>query len=170
MCSAPGGKTFRLKSHGASVVSMDISRARLKRLEENASRLNLPIEIIEQDASVFTPSLGKFDLVFLDAPCSGLGVIRKHPEIRWNRTITDVRSNSILQYKLLLTASRYVGENGRLAYCVCSLHPEEGDGVIKRFIDKYPEWTVIRSWKTPIDSKKVNQELLDGFQVFILKK
>ena len=55
-----------------------------------------------------------------------IGVIRKHPEIRWNRTLADVKSNAILQLRLFKTASRYVGDNGRLAYCVCSLHPEEG--------------------------------------------
>ena len=117
------------------MVSMDMSRSRLHRLEENAKRLGLSVDVIEQDATLYNPDLGTFDLVLLDAPCSGLGVIRKHPEIRWNRGFADVKSNAVLQLRLLQTASgRYVGEDGRLAYCVCSLHPEEGSGVIQKFL------------------------------------
>ena len=170
MCAAPGGKTFRLKSRGISVVSMDISRSRLNRLEENAKRLGLSVDVIAQDATLFNPDLGTFDLVLLDAPCSGLGVIRKHPEIRWNRTLADVKSNALLQMRLLQTASRYVADNGRLVYCVCSLHPEEGDKVIHNFMEKNPDWQLHSEWKTPIHSSNVHQELLDGFQVYIFEK
>ena len=169
MCAAPGGKTFRLKSHGASVVSMDISRSRLTRLEENARRLQLDIEIVQQDATKFNADLGTFDLVLLDAPCSGLGVIRKHPEIRWNRSLMDIKSNAILQQRLLNTASKYVNSDGVLAYCVCSLHPLEGERVIQQFLETNSSWTIRKSWKTPIDSKWVQEELLDGFQLYILQ-
>ena len=170
MCAAPGGKSFRLKSYGAEVTSMDMSSARLSRLEENAARLCLDINIIQHDGTKYDDSFGEFDLVLLDAPCSGLGVVRKHPEARWNRTITDVRSNAILQRKLLSCASQYVTGQGVLAYCVCSLHPVEGVEIINAFVETNPEWTVVQEWRTPIGSKSAMTELLDGFQLFVLKR
>ena len=169
MCAAPGGKTFRLKSYGASVTSMDISRTRLVRLKENARRLKMSINIVEQDATQYNSTLGLFDLVLLDAPCSGLGVIRKHPEVRWNRTIADVKSNVILQKALLQMACQYVKDGGVLAYCVCSLHPDEGKGVVQHFLHQNPNWTIIKTWTTSVDSKQIEHELLDGFQLYILQ-
>ena len=129
----------------------------------------MDVQIVEQDATHYDPNLGLFDLVLLDAPCSGLGVVRKHPEIRWNRALVDVKSNGILQRKLLQTASKYVKSNGVLAYCVCSLHPEEGGEVIEHFLNLNPTWKISKTWITPVDSKLVQEELLDGFQLYILE-
>jgi len=56
-----------------------------------------------------------------------------------------------------------------LGYCVCSLHPEEGTGVIQHFLERNPNWTIMRTWTTPLDSKQIEQELLDGFQLYILR-
>jgi len=173
MCAAPGGKAFRMASLGATVTAMDISRSRISRLLENRERLKMPsemIDIVEQDGLVHNPLLDKFDAVLLDAPCSGLGVIRKHPEIRWNRSLVDVQANAILQRRLLQTASMYVSENGILAYCVCSLHPLEGQDVVDAFKQKNNGWNIIDIWTTPIDSQHIQEEKLDGFQLFILKR
>ena len=57
-----------------------------------------------------------------------------------------------------------------LVYCVCSLHPEEGEGVVEHFLQKNPMWTVSRTWSTPVNSKTIQEELLDGFQLFILQQ
>jgi len=169
VCAAPGGKSFRFHSLGAKVTALDISEHRLKRFQENCTRLNMEIPSFQQDATEWNESLGQFDAVFLDAPCSGLGVIRKHPEIRWNRTESDVKANSILQRQILLTASKYVKKGGILAYCVCSLHPFEGQQVVDDFLMQHPDWVQVESWSTPIDSKQIQQEKLDGFQLYILE-
>ena len=173
VCSAPGGKAFRMASLGATVTATDISPSRIRRLLENRDRLKMSsdrIDIIEQDCLISNPALGEYDGVFLDAPCSGLGVIRKHPEIRWNRSLEDVQTNAVLQKKLLQSASVYVSKAGVLAYCVCSLHPMEGQDVVDAFIEQNKEWKIIDIWKTPIDSKHIQVEKLDGFQLFVLKR
>ena len=186
VCAAPGGKSFRFHSLGATVTAMDLDSKRLGRFEENCNRLGISLTTHVQDSLMHNPALGTFDVVFLDAPCSGLGVIRKHPEIRWNRTLADIQASKILQISLLYTASKYVNENGILAFCVCSLHPLEGIEVVRDFLkgsqQKYNceggeinqnlhnQWELISEWSTPIQKKQIMVEKLDGFQLFILRR
>ena len=170
LCAAPGGKTFRFVSRGAQVCSIDGSTKRIHRMNENLERLGMNVEVVNRDLSESHTDLGLYDIVFLDAPCSGLGVIRKHPEIRWNRTESDIMAASIRQRRFLSCAKDYVNSFGLLAYCVCSLHPMEGQHVIDDFLKKNPLWTVVRQWETPIADPLVEEELLDGFQLFVLKR
>ena len=160
---------MRFISEGFTVTSVDSSQQRMDRLRENLERVNLQCTSQVLDCLEDHPELGKYQLVFLDAPCSGLGVIRKHPEIRWNRTESDIIANSIIQLRLLQKAVQYVDVNGVLAYCVCSLHPFEGEGVVNQFCKLHPDWSIIDTWKTPIDSETLIEEPLDGFQLFLLK-
>ena len=182
MCAAPGGKSFRFASYGANVVATDISSTRLSIFQQNCTRLNLDIPSYECDWRKPQKHIGQFDLVFLDAPCSGLGVIRKHPEIRWIRTFEDVQNHQIIQQRLLKRATQHVKANGFVAYCVCSVLPEEGSEVIESFLQQQvskndePSWTLLHSWSsfslfdndTPYSESTVCR--LDGLQVFLLQR
>ncbi len=176
ICAAPGGKSFRFNSLGANVTAMDVDEKRLKLFKENCKRLGISIPTHVQDGQTHNPQMGTFDVVFLDAPCSGLGVIRKHPEIRWNRTLSDIQSSALLQRNLLETSKNYVNENGILAFCVCSLHPLEGQNVVNDFLhdsignDGSAHWSLIHKWSTPIENKEILHEKLDGFQLFVLRR
>jgi len=170
LCAAPGGKSLRFLQKGARVVSVDSNRERLSRMQSNLERLEMSSTLMQKDLTEFHEDLGVHDIVFLDAPCSGLGVIRKHPEIRWNRTQADVLASALRQRQILNHAQQYVKEDGILAYCVCSLHPMEGEEVAQYFIKRNPLWHLYHQWSTPIDDPRIQTELLDGFQVFIFKK
>ena len=150
LCAAPGGKSFRFASKGAKVVSVDGSELRLRRMQENQERLGLVAALKRLDLTEYQSELGSYDVVFVDAPCSGLGVIRKHPEIRWNRTQSDVIASAIRQRQILKHAAKYVNQNGILAYCVCSLHPMEGENVMNAFAAKFQ----LGMYSTMVDSDR----------------
>jgi 16S rRNA (cytosine967-C5)-methyltransferase len=81
-----------------------------------------------------------YDAVLVDAPCTGLGTVRRHPEIRWRRTEDDVVRAGETQQTVLAAASCHVGHGGALVYAVCSPEPEEGDGVIAAFLAAHPDF------------------------------
>ncbi len=129
LCSAPGGKLLGAAATlppGARIVAADISAARLRLLEDNARRLRIAgiLEVVMDAARPGLRSL--FARVLLDAPCSGTGVIRRHPEIRWRRSSEDIAASAALQTRALRSAADLVSPAGRLVYSVCSLEPEEG--------------------------------------------
>src|SRR5262245_43673112 len=129
LCAAPGGKLLAAAETAppdGMMVAADGSRSRLRLLEENSRRLRVGgILRLVTDAAL--PGLrGRFDRVLLDAPCSGTGVIRRHPEIRWRRGIADISAAAAFQAKALRAAAELVSPSGRLVYSVCSLEPEEG--------------------------------------------
>jgi 16S rRNA (cytosine967-C5)-methyltransferase len=130
VCAAPGGKILavldRLGSPGGLRVAADASPARLRLLRDNARRLRLeePL-LLAMDAA--RPALrGGFDRVLLDAPCSGTGIIRRHPEIRWRRREADIAAFAARQAAMLQAAAGLLAPGGRMVYAVCSLEPEEG--------------------------------------------
>ncbi len=133
LCAAPGGKTAQLASAGARVTALDISPARLERLGGNMARLRLPAELVEADLLGWTPP-APFDAALLDAPCSGTGTIRRHPDIARNKTPDDVARMAALQRALLDAAAKAVRPGGRLVYSVCSLQPEEGPEAVEGFL------------------------------------
>jgi len=129
LCAAPGGKLLAVAETApldGVMVAADGSRARLRVLEENSRRLRVGgILRLVTDAAL--PGLrGRFDRVLLDAPCSGTGVIRRHPEIRWRRDAADISAAAAFQARALRAAAELVSPSGRLVYSVCSLEPEEG--------------------------------------------
>ena len=124
-CAAPGGKSFRLASRGADVLAVDRSIPRLALVREGAERLHLPIATRVHDW--LTGPLGEtFDAVLVDAPCTGLGTLRRHPEIRWRRQEPDLVRASVEQERILANAAGSVAPGGSLVYTVCSPEPEEG--------------------------------------------
>ena len=139
LCAAPGGKTAELAAAGATVTAVDVSKARLVRLEQNLARLALSAEVIAADVTTWAPGR-LFDGVLLDAPCTATGTIRRHPDIWRLKRAADVAQLADLQGRMLDNASRLVAQGGRLVYCSCSLEPEEGIDHISRFLAANPQF------------------------------
>lgn len=134
-CAAPGGKTMRLASSGAAVTAVDESSKRLRRLRQNLSRVNLTVDIVRHDWTKGALSERKWDAVLVDAPCTGIGTLRRHPEIRWRRTPFDLLRLAPTQAQILAGASQHVRKGGLLVYSVCSPEPEEGRNQIQAFLE-----------------------------------
>lgn len=143
-CAAPGGKSFaaaiRMKNKGL-ILSRDIHAKKLRRIESGAERLGLTcIKTGAGDARCDEPALhGAFDLVMTDVPCSGIGVIRKRPEIR-NKPEAEIARLPEIQKEILSTASAYVKPGGTLLYSTCTVLREENEGVVEAFLSMHPKY------------------------------
>jgi 16S rRNA (cytosine967-C5)-methyltransferase len=141
-CAAPGGKAFRLAARGATVLATD-REARLQPLIESAKRLSLPVAWKAWDWTQGPlPGAPSFDVVFVDAPCTGLGTVRRHPEVRWRRQPQDVLAMPATQGPILAAAATHVAAGGALVYAVCSPEPEEGPQVVQTFLSANPGFTL----------------------------
>ncbi len=132
LCAAPGGKTAQLAATGASVIAVDRSSARLKRLKENLNRLHLTAQVVTADAAAWSGESA--DAILLDAPCASTGTIRRHPDVAWTKSEDDVRSLAALQSRLIDHAIDLLKPGGRLVYSTCSLEPEEGEQQIESLL------------------------------------
>ena len=135
VCAGPGGKTAHLAElmeDEGRLLATDPHRTRLARVVENARRMGLrSVSPVRGGMDVARGEA--FDAVLVDAPCSGLGVLRRHPEAKWNKTEADILRLSEWALKILGTASRAVRRGGELLYCVCSLEEEETGRVVEAF-------------------------------------
>ncbi len=128
-CAAPGGKATALATSGATVVAADVRSRRIGLVIENVSRLDLPnVAAVVADAT--GPPFGpeSFDAVLLDAPCSGLGALRRRPDARWRIEPGDIADLVDLQHRMLAACAPLVRPGGRLVYSVCTLTAEESIG------------------------------------------
>ena len=141
ICAAPGGKSVQLCVAGASVVSVDRSAERMKRLKENLKRLKVSAETVIADATEWRPGT-LFDAVLVDAPCTATGTLRRHPDIALTKSSRDVATMVTLQKSILENSIRAVRPGGRLVFCTCSLQPEEGPDLITAFLDRHHNVTV----------------------------
>ena len=137
LCAAPGGKTAQLAAAGATVTAVDRAPARLKRLSENLARLSLAAELVCADATAWAPDQ-QFDAVLHDAPCSSTGTIRRHPDVPWLKSETDIVKLSGLQRRLIDRAVALLRPGGTLVYCTCSLEPEENDSIVAGLLARDP--------------------------------
>ncbi len=133
LCAAPGGKTLQLASAGARVTAIDVVSERLALIRENLARVNLSAELIEVDARDWQPD-EPAPFVLLDAPCVATGTIRRHPDLPWIKSATDLQISESLQSELLDSAAALTAPGGMLVYAVCSLEPEEGPEQIAAFL------------------------------------
>jgi 16S rRNA (cytosine967-C5)-methyltransferase len=131
MCAAPGGKSTALAETGARVVASDVRASRAGLVVANAARLGLAATVAVAVADGRTPPFrpASFDRVLLDAPCSGLGALRRRPDARWRITEDDVARLAVLQVELLAGAADAVRPGGVLAYSVCTMTAAEGPDV-----------------------------------------
>ena len=142
-CAAPGGKACHLAELSGSVLAVDLHARKVKQIAEAATRLGLGnLQVLAADAGLPIPGAAEasFDLVLLDAPCSGLGTLRRHPEVKLRRTATDIDRLASLQAKLLASVQRYVKPGGLLVYALCTLTREECDEQVERFLKAFPQF------------------------------
>ena len=168
VCSAPGGKTFtiaqQMKNTG-EVIARDLHAKRAALVRKGAQRLGLSIvKASAGDASVFDESMGVFERVLCDVPCSGFGIIRRKPEIKY-KTPESIQNLPEIQYKILKISSQYLKEGGQLVYSTCTLLPAENEQVVAHFLKSNEEFFLV-------SQKTYTGETIDtdGFFVSVLQK
>ncbi len=141
LCSAPGGKSLGLAYSGFQVTATDIDQERLMKVRENVNRLGLQEKITIREYSEVFDSADQYDWIWLDAPCTSTGIIRRHPEIKWNRTHHDVERMVLAQGALLQWAHAHLAPGGRIVYSTCSLLKAENEPVEEGLVPvKKWEW------------------------------
>ena len=138
-CSSPGGKTTyiaELMKNKGKIEAWDIHEHRTKLVEQNAQRLGINIiETKVKDASLYDESLKeKFDKILLDVPCLGIGVIKRKPDIKWQRKPEDIEKITEIQKKILNNCSKYLKKDGAMVYSTCSILKEENQDVVDEFL------------------------------------
>ncbi len=182
-CAAPGGKTTHIAElirDEGKIFACDKTASRLKKLTENAQRLQLhSIQICTGDSRNFPEFINIANAVLLDAPCSGLGTLHRRPDIRWRSTPANIDELSTLQSELLAQAATWVKPGGTLVYATCTLHPQENEKVIQAFLSHHSHWQIeppapnspLEAFSTPAGWIKVwpHRHQMDGFFMVRLK-
>jgi len=140
-CAAPGGKSGHiLERASVQLTALDSDRVRLKRVSDNLTRLGLKATVKHADAAKVDDWWDKrpFDRILLDVPCSGSGVVRRHPDIKWIRRETDIKRFAIAQIRLLTAMWQCLGDGGRLLYVTCSVFAAENQDIIAAFLHSEP--------------------------------
>jgi len=149
-CAGAGGKTLALgalmRSTGR-LYAFDVSAPRLAKFKARQARSGLsnvhPVRIESENDIRVKRLAGKFDRVLVDAPCSGLGTLRRNPELKWRQTPKDVEHLATKQFAILVAAGRLVKPGGRLVYATCSVLAEENAQVVARFLEATPEFEAL---------------------------
>ncbi len=181
-CAAPGGKTTHLlgTTPGLEVVAVDINARRMRELEENLKRLKLACAVTVEDVKAYAEaalSRGEsFARVMLDAPCSALGVIRRHPDIRLRRSVDDVGIAVTRQQQILQALWPLLAPGGLLLYVTCSVLKAENDGVLGEFLglhtDARPEPMAAEWGLATAHGRQIlpGMDDMDGFYCSLLRK
>lgn len=146
VCAAPGGKSFtvaQMMQNSGSILACDLYPAKCDTIERRAEELGVAIiRTAPRDASSPCPSTlrERFDRVLCDVPCSGLGVIRRKPEIRY-KDLTEFENLPELQYRILESSAEMVRPGGILQYSTCTLNPAENEAIAERFLREHPEFS-----------------------------
>ncbi|HKG92548.1 MAG TPA: transcription antitermination factor NusB, partial [Gemmatimonadaceae bacterium] len=141
LCAAPGGKTLELSRGAAAVLTADRSFARLQRTVSNVRRLEARnVHPLVADAR--EPAIEPVDAVLVDAPCTGTGTFRRHPDARWRLKVSDLAVMGALQRSIIRSAARVVRPGGLLIYSTCSLEPEENDAQVESFLAENDGWVL----------------------------
>lgn len=168
ICSAPGGKSFtaaEIMNNSGEIVACDLYEHRVKLIKDGAKRLGINIINAKvSDAAKFDETLGLFDRVLCDAPCSGFGVIRRKPEIKY-KSKEEVDDLPDIQFEILQNASKYLKQGGQLVYSTCTLRKCENDDIVNRLIKENPKFVLVK--KSTLFPHK---DQSDGFFISILKR
>ena len=169
-CSAPGGKTTylaELMKNIGKIDAWDIHEHRVKLVKDLANKLDISIiNATQKDASEYSPAFEKYyDKILLDVPCTGIGVIRKKPDIKWTRNPEDILTLVEVQEKILETCSKYLRNGGQMVYSTCTVFEEENHLQIEKFLSKHEDFKLIEEVKLypHIDNT-------DGFYIALLER
>lgn len=181
LCSAPGGKTThlaQLMQNLGSITACDVHEHKLELIKENAARLGIDIinPVLNDGTLLRQEWLGQFDRVLVDAPCSGMGVLRRRAEARWRKQRKDLKIFPPLQLAILENAVQYVKQGGRLVYSTCTIEQAENHYLIEEFLAKHEEWRR-RPFAHPLTGEQVEElqllpqiDHVDGFYICVLEK
>lgn len=180
MCAAPGGKSThlaQLMEDQGEILARDVNLFKTKQVDENLQRMGISCVTTEVgDALIFNENdIEKYDKLILDAPCSGLGIIRRKPEIRYNRVLSDLHQLSEIQKKMLENAAKYVKSGGSLIYSTCTIDPIENDEVLGWFLETHPDYYLAdlpESLRSLSEDGKVLKmyQSIEGFDGFYIAK
>ena len=174
-CSAPGGKTTYLAEimeNVGEIEAWDIHKQRTNLVEENARRLGISIITTKQkDATIFYEEyVDKFDKILLDVPCMGIGVIKRKPDIKWQKTEVDVEIITKIQSEILDNCSKYVKKGGTIIYSTCSILKEENQNIIMKFLKSNKNFCIQKIMKNKDFLDILPDEKQDGFFIAKLQK
>lgn len=169
-CSAPGGKTTYLAEimqNKGEIIAWDIHPHRVRLVEEAAQKLDISIiHAMVHDATVYMPNYKeRFDKILLDVPCSGIGVIRKKPDIKWTRKPEDFEELTRTQEKILDACSEYLKHGGRMVYSTCTVFKRENEEQVERFLLTHSDFKLVEQVKL---FPNVNDT--DGFFIAVLER
>lgn len=159
-CAAPGGKTTylaELMKDKGEVEAWDIHEHRISLIQQNTKRLNLTsIKTKIQDSTIEkTEDKEKFDKILLDVPCLGIGVIKRKPDIKWQRKKEDIKEIIKIQEKILQNCAQYLKRGGFLVYSTCSILKQENEYIIQEFLKNNKEYTL----------KKIDDNIIKKLQI-----
>ena len=147
MCAAPGGKSIvmaeAMQQRGL-LVAADLRPNRLAMLKATTTRFGVPARVVAADARAPLPFGATFDRVLLDAPCSGLGTLRRDPDLKWSRTEADLARLAKDAAGMLAQAAEAVRDGGLIVYATCSSEPEENEAVVEAFLRSHPRFALER--------------------------
>lgn len=173
-CAAPGGKSThiaeQMKDQG-TVLSFDLHEHKVKLIREQASRLGLnSIKTEARDARKLKEHFGDqlFDRVLVDAPCSGFGVIRRKPDIKWSKALKDIEAIQTIQLDILKTAGTLVTSGGKLVYSTCTVDKDENEKVVHAFLKEHPEFELDKTLAERLPEKARNSERYQNGMITIL--
>lgn len=170
-CAAPGGKTLHLAELMADrglLWACDQTESRLRKLSQNATRLGMTcIQQRRGDSRQFQDWQHQADRVLVDAPCSGLGTLHRHADSRWRQTPANIEALAQLQGELLDRAATWIKPGGRLVYSTCTLHPQENQAVIDRFLLQAPDGQWLLRNQVEIWPHRAQ---MDGFFIAVLDR
>lgn len=149
LCAAPGGKTTHLAQlmEGGNVMAFDLTEKRAQLVRDNCARLKFPnVKVQAGDFRQF--NLSPADLVLLDAPCSGTGTLRRHPDIKWSKSPQQISQLATLQKELLVDAAKLVRPGGFLVYSTCSIEREENQEQVNSFLQQNQDWRACERWES----------------------
>ena len=187
VCASPGTKSTymaEIMGNRGTIISGDIHKGKLKLVDNNSKRLGIDIiSTIWNDAERLNNEfVGKADKLLVDAPCSGLGIMRKKPEIRWNRTIDEIKEIQNIQKSILSSSSKYLKVGGSLVYSTCTILKDENINMIYKFLDENKNFelegfeNILPKGLKKEDAKKgyielfPNTDFIDGFFIAKMKR
>lgn len=168
ICAAPGGKAFTIAgqmNNTGTVYAFDLYEHRVRLIEQGAQRLGITnIRASVNNALIFNPDMPAADKILCDVPCSGFGIIRRKPEIRY-KDLDSIKDLPDIQYNILDISSRYLKQGGRIIYSTCTLNKRENERVVEKFLKNHTDFTLIEQ-KTTFPS----QDGGDGFYYAVMER